>query len=115
MARVKRGTTVKQKHKKLLSLTKGYRHGRKNLVRRAKEAMLKAGVYSYRDRKVRRRVKRSQWIITLNAAVRQYGISYSQFIKALNESDLKLDRKVLAELAENHPEEFSQIISKLKK
>jgi len=115
MARIKRGTTVRAKHKKLLALTKGYRHGRKNLVKRAKEAILKAGVFSYRDRKVRRRDMRSKWIVTLNAAVREHGMSYSVFIKALHDHNLKLDRKTLADLAENHKEEFNKIIEKVKK
>ncbi len=114
MARIKRGKTVRKKHKKLLALTKGYRHGRKNLIRRAKEAMLKAGVYSYRDRKVRARNKRSEWIVTINAAVRKHGISYSNFIQALNKSELKLDRKSLATLAKNEPEKFETILKRVK-
>lgn len=115
MARVKRGKVVRRKHKKLLSLTKGYRHGRKNLIKRAKEAILKAGVNSYKHRKVQRRRRRSEWIVTLNAAVRDHGLTYSKFIEVLNKSDLKLDRKSLASLAVEQPEEFSEIILKLKK
>lgn len=112
MARVKRGKTTQKKHKRILSLTKGYRHGRSKLIKRAKEALLKAGVFSYRDRKVKKRVKRSEWIVSLNAALRQNGISYSQFINQAKKADLKLNRKILSEIAQNNPEEFSKIVQK---
>lgn len=113
MVRVKRGIMVRKRHKKLLEQTKGYRHGRKNLVKRAREAMLKAGTYAYRDRRVKKREFRRLWIIKINAAVRPYGLSYSQFIKGLNDAKIPLDRKILADLAENHPEEFKKIVEKV--
>lgn len=114
MSRVKRGVMVKKKHKNLLKLTKGYRHGRKNLVRMARQATFKAGVYSYRDRRVKKRTFRQLWIIRLNAAVREHGLKYSQFIKALKDKKIELDRKILADLAVNEPEEFKKIIEKVK-
>ncbi len=114
MPRVKRGTTVRMRHKKLLSLTKGYRHGRKNLVRLAHQAMLRAGQYAFRDRRVKKRTNRARWIVKLNAAVRAQDMSYSVFINGLKKANIELNRKSLAELAEFHPEEFSQIVAKVK-
>lgn len=114
MSRVKRGTAVRKKHKKILALTKGYRHGRNNLIKRAKEAILKAGVFSYRDRKVKKRVFRTQWIVSLNAALRKNDISYSKFIHLANKAGLELDRKVLANLAQESPEEFQKIVDQVK-
>lgn len=115
MPRVKRGTTVRARHKKLVSLTKGYRHGRKNLVRLAKQAMIRAGQYAYRDRKVKKRTFRARWIIKLNAALRAQNISYSIFMAGLKKTDYSLNRKVLAELAEFHTEEFNKIVAAVKK
>ncbi len=114
MPRVKRGTTTRKRHKKLLSLTKGYKHGRKNLVRLAHQAMIRAGQYAFRDRRVKKRVFRTRWISKINAGVRAHGMSYSQFIAGLDRIDNQLDRKVLADLAEFHPEEFEKIVAKVK-
>lgn len=114
MPRVKRGTMVRKRHKKLLSYTKGYKHGRKNLVRLAHQAMLRAGQYAYRDRRVKKRTFRSRWITKINAALSAHDMSYSQFIAALKKADLDLNRKVLAELAEFHPEEFDKVVAKVK-
>ena len=114
MTRVKRGTTVKKSHKKILKKTIGFRHGRKNLVKRAKEAYLKAGTYAYRDRRVKKRVFRRLRIVKINAATRAVGLSYSQFIKGLQKANIQLDRKILADLALNNPEEFATIINKAK-
>jgi len=114
MARVKRGVMVKKKHKSLLKLTKGFRHGRKNLVKVARQAALRAGAHAYRDRRNKKRVMRSLWIIRLNAAVRLHGMSYSKFIKALKDKKIELDRKVLSDIAANNPEEFTKIIAKVK-
>ena len=115
MSRVKRGTTVKKRHKKLLNLTKGYRHTRKNLVKVARQATLKAGVYQYRDRRNKKRAFRRLWIVRLNAAVRAEGMTYSKFIKALHDKKIELDRKILADLAVNNPEEFKKVVDKVKK
>lgn len=114
MSRVKRGVMVRKRHKKLLTLTKGYRHTRKNLVKVARQATLKAGVYQYRDRRNKKRAFRSLWIVRLNAAVRAHGLSYSKFIKGLKDKKIELDRKVLTDLAVNNPEEFTKIINKIK-
>lgn len=115
MPRIKRGTTTRKRHKKLLSQTKGFRHGRKNLVRLAKQALLHAGVHAYRDRRNKKRTFRNLWIIKINAAVREQGLTYSQFISGLKKAKIDLDRKVLAQLAVQYPEEFNKIIEKVKK
>ena len=114
MARVKRGVAKNKKRKNLLSMTKGYRHGRKSKIRLAKTAVRKAGVYAYRDRKNKKRVFRSLWQIKINAACHNYDLSYSKFIAALKTNHIEIDRKILAELAENHPQIFSQIIEKVR-
>ena len=114
MARVKGGATSRARHKKILSLTKGYKHGRNNLFRQAKQAVLKAGMYAYRDRKVKKRTFRAHWIVVLNAAARQHDMSYSQFIAGLNKAEITLNRRVLSELAQEHPEQFETIIQKVK-
>ncbi len=111
MARVKRGVASHRKHKKLHKLTKGYRGGRSNLVREAKSASLHAGEYAFAGRKLRKRDMRKLWIIQLNAAVRVDGLSYSKFISQLRTHNIKLDRKVLADLAVNHPEDFKRIVA----
>lgn len=114
MARVKRGTTTKAKHKRLLKNTRGFRHGRKNLVKMARQADNKAGVYAYRDRRVKKRTARSLWIIKINAACHQNDIKYSTFMNGLKKANIELDRKVLADLAENEPEEFKKLVAKVK-
>lgn len=114
MARIKRGTTVKRRHKKLLSATKGSRHGRKNLVRLSKQAQVKAGVFAYRDRKVKKRTNRSLWIIRINAALKPFDMKYSEFIKKLKDNNVDLNRKVLSELSAQHPDEFKKIVDKVK-
>ncbi len=114
MARVKRGTTVRKRHKKILKLTKGYKLGRKNLFRQAKQAVLKAGQHAYRDRRNKKRDFRRLWIVQLNAAVRAHELSYSQFIYGLDKTGLKLNRKVLAQLSIEAPAQFADVISKVK-
>lgn len=114
MPRVKRGRVRARKRKKLLSLAKGYKWGRKKKVKLAKVAIKKAGVYAYRDRKVKKHEKRHLWTNQLNYAVRNYGMSYSRFIDALKKKKIDLDRKVLADLSANHPEVFKEIIQKIK-
>lgn len=95
--------------------TKGYKWGRKNLVRQAKTALKKAGAYALRDRRVKKRVNRQLWQIRLNAAVREYDLTYSQFINLLKKNKIELDRKVLSELANKNPEIFKKIISTISK
>ncbi len=114
MARVKRGVTSHKKHKKVYKLTKGHKGGRKNLIRQAKESLLHSGQYAYAGRKQRRRDMRKLWIIQLGNAVRNEGLSYSKFIHQLQTKNIKLDRKILADLAVNHPEDFRKIISEVK-
>jgi large subunit ribosomal protein L20 len=114
MARVKRGIQTKKTTKNLLKKTKGFRHGRKSLVKMAKQAATKAGQYAYRDRRNKKRDFRRLWIVQINAACRQNDIKYSVFIKALKDKKIELDRKVLADLAENNPEEFSKLVQKVK-
>ena len=113
MARVKRGVTSHAKHKKLHELTKGYRGGRSKLVREAKSALLHAGEYAFAGRKLRKRDMRRLWIVQLGNAVRAEGLSYSKFINQLKVKDIKLDRKILAELAVNHPEDFKKILAEV--
>lgn len=114
MSRVKRGTTVRKKHKSLLGKTKGFRHGRKNLVKMARQADLKAGLYAYRDRRNKKREFRRLWIVQINAACRLNEITYSKFINGLLKNKIELNRKVLADLAENEPEEFKKLVAKVK-
>ena len=113
MARVKRGVTSHAKHKKVLKAVKGQWGRRKNTIRVAKQAMEKALQYAYRDRKAKKREFRSLWIQRINAGVRPEGMTYSKFINGLNKSGIKLDRKVLAELAYNNPEAFKNIVKKV--
>ena len=114
MARVKRGVTTKARHKSLLAKTKGFRHGRKNLVKMARQANIKAGQYAYRDRRNKKRVFRRLWILKINAACKANDIKYSVFIKGLKDKEIELDRKVLSQIAEENPEEFVKIIEKVK-
>ncbi|HLC64231.1 MAG TPA: 50S ribosomal protein L20 [Patescibacteria group bacterium] len=114
MPRVKRGRVRAHKRKVLLTKTKGYKWGRKKLIKLAKPATKKAGVYAYRDRKNKKRSRRGLWQIKLNAAVRQHGLSYSRFIDLLKKKKVELDRKILAELAEQQPEVFAQIVKLVK-
>jgi len=114
MARTKSGTATIKKRKKILQYTKGFRWGRKSKFRSAKEALLHSWSYSLRDRKVRKRDKRQLWQIKINAATRSHGIPYSRFINALKKNKIELDRKILADLAENNPEMFKKIVEKIK-
>ena len=113
MARVKRGVTSKAKHKKVLKAVKGQWGRRKNTIRVAKQAMEKAMQYAYRDRKAKKREFRSLWIQRINAGVRAEGLTYAKFINGLAKSKIKLDRKVLDELAYNNPEAFKSVVKKV--
>ncbi len=112
MARVKRGVTSHAKHKKVLKTVKGQWGRRKNTIRVARQAMEKAMQYAYRDRRTKKRDFRSLWIQRINAGVRAEGLTYSKFINGLNKSGIKLDRKVLAEIAYHNPEAFKTIVKK---
>ncbi len=112
MARVKRGVTSHAKHKKVLKAVKGQWGRRKNTIRIARQAMEKAMQYAYRDRRVKKREFRSLWIQRINAGVRAEGLTYSKFINGLSKSGIKLDRKVLAEIAYENPEAFKTIVKK---
>lgn len=114
MARVKRGIVTHRKHKKLHELTKGFRGGRGKLVREAKSALLHAGEYAFAGRKNRKRDFRRLWITQLGIAVKQEGLSYSKFISQLKTHNIKLDRKVLADLAVNNPEVFKKVVAEAK-
>ncbi|NMC01941.1 MAG: 50S ribosomal protein L20 [Chloroflexi bacterium] len=109
--RTKGGIVTRRRHKKLLRLTKGYYGTRRRLFRRANEAMLNAGMYAYRDRRNRKRDLRRLWITRINAAARLNGVSYSKLMYALREANILLDRKMLADLAVNHPAVFAQIVA----
>ena len=112
MSRVKRGVTSKAKHKKVFKAVKGQWGRRKNTIRVAKQAMEKAMQYAYRDRRNKKRNFRSLWIQRINAGVRAEGLTYSKFINGLNKSGIKLDRKILAEIAYDNPEAFKTIVKK---
>ena len=113
MARTKRGVVSRAKHKKVYKAVKGQYGRRKNTIRVARQAMEKAMQYAYRDRKAKKREFRSLWIQRINAGVRLEGMTYSKFINGLLKSKIKLDRKVLAELAYNNPEAFKTIVKKV--
>ena len=112
MARVKRGVTSHAKHKKILKTVKGQWGRRKNTIRVARQAMEKAMQYAYRDRRTKKRDFRSLWIQRINAGVRAEGLTYSKFINGLSKSGIKLDRKILAEIAYSNPEAFKIIVKK---
>jgi len=113
MSRIKRGVTSRAKHKKVFKAVKGQWGRRKNTIRIARQAMEKALQYAYRDRRAKKREFRSLWIQRINAGVRAEGLTYSRFINGLNKSKIKLDRKVLADLAYNNPEAFKSLVKKV--
>ena len=112
MARVKRGVTSHAKHKKVLKAVKGQWGRRKNTIRVARQAMEKAMQYAYRDRRNKKRDFKSLWIQRINAGGRAEGLTYSKFINGLNKSGIKIDRKILAEIAYDNPEAFKTIVKK---
>ncbi|MDD5147301.1 MAG: 50S ribosomal protein L20 [Candidatus Daviesbacteria bacterium] len=114
MARVKRGVTSHRKHKKVLKLTSGHRGGRSKLIREAKSSLLHAGEYAFAGRKLRKRDMRRLWITQMGIALKNEGLSYSKFISDLHAKNIKLDRKILAELAVNNLEDFKNIIAKIR-
>ena len=114
MPRVKRGVTARARHKKVFKQTKGFRGRRKNVYRVAKEALMKAGQYAYRDRRQRKRQFRSLWIARINAAVRELGMTYSSFMSGLKKAQIDIDRKVLADLAVMDKPAFAKIAGQVK-
>ena len=114
MPRVKRGVTAHARHKKILKLAKGYRGRRKNVFRIAKQAVMKAGQYAYRDRRTRKRVFRQLWIARINAASRSLGMTYSRFMAGLKKAQIDIDRKVLSDMAIRDPAGFEAIVNKVK-
>ncbi len=114
MPRVKRGVTAHARHKKILDLAKGYRGRRKNVYRVAKQAVMKAGQYAYRDRRQRKRQFRALWIARINAAARECGLSYSVFMNGLKKASIEVDRKVLADLAVFDKPAFEKIVEQAK-
>ena len=115
MARVKRGTTVRQKHNKILERAKGYLGRHSTTYRAAREKTEKAGQYAYRDRRAKKRDFRSLWIVRINAAVRPNGLTYSQFMNSLRKAGVVLDRKVLAEMAYAGDENFAKLVETAKR
>ena len=114
MARVKRGVQAKKRHKKILKQAKGYRGARSRTYRVAKQAVMRSGQYAYRDRRQKKRVFRSLWIVRINAASRENGISYSKLISGLKKANIELDRKTLAHLAVNDKEAFTVLAEQAK-
>lgn len=114
MARVKRGVTARARHKKVLKKAKGYYGARSRVYRVAKQAVIKAGQYAYRDRRQRKRQFRQLWIVRINAGARMNGLSYSQFMNGLKKAQIEIDRKVLADLAMNEQATFGQLVEKAK-
>ncbi len=114
MPRVKRGTTARARHKKVLKQAKGFRGRRGNVYRVAKQAVMKAGQYAYRDRRNKKRTFRALWIARINAAVRELGMTYSAFMSGLKRANIDIDRKVLADLAVMDKPAFAKIASQAK-
>lgn len=113
MPRVKRAMLHLKKRRKLMKAVKGYKWGRKKTIKLARPAMLKAGVYAYRDRRNKKRERRSIWLIQINAACRELGTTYSKLTAALKKGGIELDRKILSELARNHQDAFSALVKKV--
>lgn len=114
MSRVKRGVRTRAKHKKVYKLTKGFRGRRRNTIKLAKQAMFKQGQNSYRSRKLRKRSFHKLWITRINAACRAAGINYSRLIYGMELARIRVNRKMLADLAAQHPETFKQILEQAK-
>ncbi|MDT7525057.1 MULTISPECIES: 50S ribosomal protein L20 [Idiomarinaceae] len=114
MARVKRGVIARARHKKVLKQAKGYYGARSRVYRVAKQAVIKAGQYAYRDRKAKKRTFRQLWIVRINAAARQSGLSYSRFINGLKKASVEIDRKILADIAVHDQAGFAALVEKAK-
>jgi large subunit ribosomal protein L20 len=114
MARVKRGVVARRRHKKILKLAKGYYGARSRVFRVAKQAVIKAGQYAYRDRRQRKRQFRALWIARINAASRSFGLTYSQFTNGLKKAGIEIDRKVLSDMAIHDSAAFGAIVEQAK-
>ena len=114
MPRVKRGVTARARHKKVLNLAKGFRGRRGNVFRVAKQAVMKAGQYAYRDRRTKKRVFRRLWIARINAAARELGMTYSQFANGIRKAGIEIDRKMLADIAVHDKAAFAGIVNQVK-
>lgn len=115
MARVKRGMMASKRKKNIISQAKGYRGRRSTTIKAAKQAVIKAGVYAYRDRRAKKRDFRRLWQIKINAAARERGLTYSRFIEALKKNSIEIDRKILADVAEHSPKSFDAIFAEVSK
>jgi len=115
MTRVKRGVATSKRKKNIIKQAKGYQGRRKSTIKAAKQAVIKAGVYAYRDRRVKKRSFRRLWQIRINAATRERGLTYSRFIEALKKNSIEIDRKILANIAMNNPETFDKIFAEATK
>ncbi|TSC93427.1 MAG: large subunit ribosomal protein L20 [Candidatus Berkelbacteria bacterium Licking1014_7] len=111
--RAKKSTTAYKKHKKILDKAKGYRASRSRVFRMAKQAVIRAGQYAYRDRRTKKRTMRQLWILKINAGLIPFELKYSRFIKLLKDQKIDLDRKILSQLAEFYPKEFAQVVKKV--
>jgi large subunit ribosomal protein L20 len=114
MSRVKRSVSARKKRRKVLEQAKGYRATKNSSYKRAKEQVQRSGQYAYRDRRVRKREFRKLWIIRINAAVRQQGMRYSEFMHGLKQANIELDRKMMAEMAVSDPQAFGQLVEQVK-
>ena len=114
MARVKRGVMARAKHKKIMDKAKGYYGARSRVYRVAHQAVIKAGQYAYRDRRVKKRMFRALWIARINAGAREFGMSYSRFMDGLNKASIEIDRKVLADMAIHDKAAFGQLVEQAK-
>jgi large subunit ribosomal protein L20 len=114
MARVKRGVTARARHKKLLKKAKGYYGAKSRVFRAAKQQVIKSGQYAFRDRRVKKREFRALWIVRINAAANEHGLSYSRFIHGLAEAGVELDRKVLADIAVHDKPAFEKLVAQAK-
>jgi large subunit ribosomal protein L20 len=114
MPRVKRGVTSHARHKKILGRAKGYYNARRKLIKTANQAVMKAGQYAYRDRRVRKREFRALWVARINAAARECGLSYSRFINGLKKAAIEVDRKILADIAVRDKQAFAALADKAK-
>jgi len=114
MARVKRGIMASKRRKNVLKMAKGFKWRRKSTFRAAKEALLKAGKYAYRDRRNKKRTNRRLWILKINNALRELGLTYSKFIKTMSDKKIEIDRKVLSQMAQENPTIFAKFIEKVK-
>lgn len=114
MARVKRGVISAKRRRNVLKETKGFRHGRSTKEKQAKEALRKAGQHAFQDRRKKKGVFRSLWVTRLNAALRMRGETYSKFLKKLNDKEIKVNRKILSEIAQENPESFDRIVEQVK-